>query len=121
MRRKYVVRRDALVRVSASIMQLQSQPPSWRLKRRKIRRLIHTALLISLRVEVGRETMGFVSFISRHHEDCVSFHLASIYLCLSLFPSFHLQLFLSNLTFIRSTLSCQFCSSGGVKADTRRF
>lgn len=53
------------------------EPPSWRLKRRKIRRWIYTALLISLRVEVGRETMGSVSPIScrLRHEDCVSFHL----------------------------------------------
>lgn len=74
-----VARRDALVRVGVSIMQLQSRPPSWRLKRRKIRRWIHTALLISLRVEVGRETMGSVSLIScrLRHEDCVSFHLPS--------------------------------------------
>lgn len=116
---KCVARRDALVRVGISIMQLQLQPPSWRLKRRKIRRWIHTALLISLRVEVGRETMESVSPISCRllHEDCVSFHLTPP----TPFPSFHLRLFLSNPPFIRSTiLSRQPCSSGGTECKQIR-
>lgn len=109
-----VARRDALVWVGVSIIQLQLQPPSWRLKRRKIRRWIHTALLISLRVEVGRETMGSVCPISCRllHEDCVSSHLPPP----TPFSSFHLRLFLSNPPFIRSTiLSRQPCSSGGIE------
>lgn len=82
---KCVARRDALVRVGISIMQLQLQPPSWRLKRRKIRRWIHTALLISLRVEVGRETMESVSPIS-----CRLFSTKIV--CLSILLLLHLSL-----------------------------
>lgn len=43
-----VAQRDALVQAGVSIMQLQSRPPSWRLKRRKIRQRMDTHSSVNL-------------------------------------------------------------------------